>query len=121
MGYVADTAQLGGEDNFAVAGHRRTHGDPFKDFPRLGRGDAVVLTDGTTWFTYRIDRDPYKTVPTDIEVIDPCHVLPGTRVRAATYRPRRRAHRNGTPRPTRWATGSASGEAETGGVAPLVW
>ncbi|CAM5734807.1 class E sortase [Streptomyces hirsutus] len=71
LGHYANTAQLGGEDNFAVAGHRRTHGDPFKDFPRLGRGDAVVLTDGTTWFTYRIDRDPYKTVPTDIEVIDP--------------------------------------------------
>ncbi|GAB3175655.1 class E sortase [Streptomyces incanus] len=71
LGHYANTAQLGREGNFAVAGHRRTHGDPFKDFPRLGRGDAVVLTDGVTWFTYRIDRGPYKTVPTDIEVIDP--------------------------------------------------
>ncbi|MFI8307678.1 class E sortase [Streptomyces sp. NPDC085927] len=71
LGHYANTARLGREGNFAVAGHRRTHGDPFKDFPRLGRGDAVVLTDGTTWFTYRIDRGPYKTVPTDIEVIDP--------------------------------------------------
>ncbi|CAL9507954.1 Sortase SrtE1 [Streptomyces sp. enrichment culture] len=71
LGHYAETARLGQRGNFAVAGHRRTHGDPFKDFPRLRRGDAVVLTDGTTWFTYRIDEGPYKTVPSDIEVIGP--------------------------------------------------
>ncbi|NEB04662.1 class E sortase [Streptomyces sp. SID13726] len=71
LGHYAGTARLGGKGNFSVAGHRRTYGDPFKDFPKLRRGDAVVLTDGTTWFTYRIDKGPYKTVPTDIEVIDP--------------------------------------------------
>jgi sortase A len=71
LGHYANTAQLGQKGNFSVAGHRRTYGDPFKDFPKLRPGDAVVLTDGTTWFTYRIDKGPYKTVPTDIEVIDP--------------------------------------------------
>ncbi|MHA5048107.1 class E sortase [Streptomyces sp. SD15] len=71
LGHYRGTAQLGQTGNFAVAGHRRTYGDPFKDFPKLRRGDAVVLMDGTTWFTYRIDKGPYKTVPTDIEVIDP--------------------------------------------------
>ncbi|MGW9025263.1 class E sortase [Streptomyces sp. NPDC055722] len=71
LGHYTGSAQLGQEGNFAVAGHRRTYGDPFKDFPRLRSGDAVVLTDGTTWFTYRIDKGPYKTVPTDVEVIDP--------------------------------------------------
>ncbi|MFJ9905312.1 class E sortase [Streptomyces sp. NPDC101152] len=71
LGHYAGTAQLGQVGNFAVAGHRRTYGDPFVDFPELRPGDAVVLTDGTTWFTYRIDKGPYKTVPTDVEVIDP--------------------------------------------------
>ncbi|MEU5533560.1 class E sortase [Streptomyces sp. NPDC020362] len=71
LGHYAATARLGQGGNFAVAGHRRTYGDPFKDFPRLRPGDAVVLTDGSTWFTYRIDKGPYKTVPTDVEVIDP--------------------------------------------------
>ncbi|WP_151477234.1 class E sortase [Streptomyces albicerus] len=71
LGHYASTAQLGQEGNFAVAGHRRTYGDPFKDFPRLRPGDAVVLTDGATWFTYRIDTKPYKTLPSDIAVIDP--------------------------------------------------
>ncbi|MGW0332475.1 class E sortase [Streptomyces sp. NPDC003011] len=71
LGHYANTARLGQKGNFAVAGHRRTYGDPFKDFPRLRRGDAVVLTDGTTWFTYRIGKGPHRTVPSDIEVIDP--------------------------------------------------
>ncbi|MFD4503481.1 class E sortase [Streptomyces sp. NPDC058457] len=71
LAHYARTAQLGQVGNFAVAGHRRTYGDPFLDFPKLRKGDAIVLTDGTTWFTYRIDKGPYKTVPTDVEVIDP--------------------------------------------------
>ncbi|WP_320775511.1 class E sortase [Streptomyces sp. CRN 30] len=71
LGHYAETTRLGQPGNFAVAGHRRTYGDPFKDFPELRRGDAVVLTDGTTWFTYRIDKGPYKTVPSDVGVVDP--------------------------------------------------
>ncbi len=71
LGHYANTAQLGQKGNFSVAGHRRTYGDPFKDFPKLRPGDPVVLTDGTTWFTYRVDRRPYRTLPGDIGVIDP--------------------------------------------------
>ncbi|MEU5210879.1 class E sortase [Streptomyces sp. NPDC020742] len=71
LGHYDRTARLGQLGNFAVAGHRRTYGDPFKDFPELRPGDAVVLTDGTTWFTYRIDNRPYTTLPTDIGVLDP--------------------------------------------------
>ncbi|MFD0023054.1 class E sortase [Streptomyces sp. NPDC058382] len=71
LGHYRGTARAGATGNFAVAGHRRTYGDPFKDFPELRPGDAVLLTDGTTWFTYRIDKKPYRTVPSDIGVIDP--------------------------------------------------
>lgn len=71
LGHYARTARLGQRGNFAVAGHRRTYGDPFKDFPRLRPGDAVVLTDGTTWFTYRIDTKTYRTLPGDVAVVDP--------------------------------------------------
>lgn len=71
LGHYDRTARLGEVGNFSVAGHRRTYGDPFKDFPRLRPGDAVVLTDGATWFTYRIDNRPYTTLPGDIGVIDP--------------------------------------------------
>ncbi|MEV5949581.1 class E sortase [Streptomyces sp. NPDC051993] len=71
LGHYANTARLGQQGNFAVAGHRRTYGDPFKDFPELRPGDAVVLRDDTTWYTYRIDNVPYRTVPSDVGVIDP--------------------------------------------------
>ncbi|MYU54870.1 MULTISPECIES: class E sortase [Streptomyces] len=71
LGHYERTARLGATGNFAVAGHRRTYGDPFKDFPQLRPGDAVVLSDGMTWFTYRIDKRPYTTLPSDIGVIDP--------------------------------------------------
>jgi sortase A len=71
LGHYAGTARLGETGNFSVAGHRRTYGDPFKDFPELRRGDAVVVNDGTTWFTYRIEKKPYLTVPSDVGVVDP--------------------------------------------------
>ncbi|UNO40984.1 class E sortase [Streptomyces sp. MST-110588] len=71
LGHYRGTARLGELGNFSVAGHRRTYGDPFKDVPELRPEDAVVLTDGTWWFTYRVDRKPYTTLPTDVGVIDP--------------------------------------------------
>ncbi|ORT57802.1 class E sortase [Streptomyces sp. CB03238] len=71
LGHYAATARLGATGNFSVAGHRRTYGDPFKDFPELRPGDAVILNDGTTWFTYRVARKPYRTVPADTGVVDP--------------------------------------------------
>ncbi|MER5947442.1 class E sortase [Streptomyces sp. NPDC001904] len=77
LAHYSGTAQLGQKGNFAVAGHRRTYGDPFKDFPKLRPGDDVVLTDGTTWFTYVIDTKPYKTLPSDVAVIDPVPVKSG--------------------------------------------
>ncbi|MFF5770207.1 class E sortase [Streptomyces californicus] len=71
LGHYRGSARPGEPGNFAVAGHRRTYGDPFKDFPELRPGDAVVVNDGTAWFTYRIARKPYRTVPGDTAVVDP--------------------------------------------------
>lgn len=69
LGHYARSDRLGEKGNFAVAGHRRTYGDPFKDFPRLRAGDAVVVNDGTTWYTYRLERRPYRTLPGDTGVV----------------------------------------------------
>ncbi|AWK10141.1 sortase [Streptomyces spongiicola] len=77
LGHYAGSARLGATGNFSVAGHRRTHGDPFRDFPRLRPGDAVVLSDGSTWFTYRIRNKPYRTVPGDVGVVDAVPVKSG--------------------------------------------
>lgn len=70
LGHYTRTAGLGQQGNFAVAGHRRTYGDPFKDFPQLRPGDSVVLTDGATWYTYKITQRPYRTLPTDTGVLN---------------------------------------------------
>ncbi|MFE2282607.1 class E sortase [Streptomyces sp. NPDC059443] len=71
LGHYAGTARLGGTGNFAVAGHRRTYGDPFKDVPELRPGDLVVLKDATGWYTYTVRAEPLRTLPTEVGVIDP--------------------------------------------------
>ncbi|MBO8193260.1 class E sortase [Streptomyces oryzae] len=70
LGHYSRTAGLGQRGNFAVAGHRRTYGDPFKDFPTLRPGDRVYVTDGDTWYTYTLTRRPYRTLPSDTGVLD---------------------------------------------------
>ncbi|MCQ4083238.1 class E sortase [Streptomyces sp. RB6PN25] len=71
VAHYTGTARLGAVGNFAVAGHRRTYGNPFEAFAELRPGDKVVLTDGVTWYTYVIDDQPYLTLPNDIGVINP--------------------------------------------------
>ncbi len=71
LGHYAGTARLGAVGNFAVAGHRRTYGDPFKDFPQLRPGDEVILKDAGTWYTYTVRGGPLRTLPTEIGVVDP--------------------------------------------------
>ncbi|MEV5374784.1 class E sortase [Streptomyces nondiastaticus] len=79
LGHYERTARPGAPGNFAVAGHRRTYGDPFKDLDELRAGDAVVINDGSTWFTYRVDGRPYRTRPDDTGVIDPVPAASGYR------------------------------------------
>lgn len=48
-------ADLPGElGNFAIAGHRVTHGEPFRDFLKLRKGDTVTVETRTAIFTYRL-------------------------------------------------------------------
>ncbi|MBT2466322.1 class E sortase [Streptomyces sp. ISL-66] len=74
LGHYPGTARPGGTGNFAVAGHRRTYGDPFKDVPELRPGDAVILKDATTWYTYTVRAEPLRTLPTEVGVVDPVPV-----------------------------------------------
>jgi hypothetical protein len=43
VGWFPDTQRPGERGNFAVAGHRITNGQPFKDFPDLQAGDKVFV------------------------------------------------------------------------------
>ncbi|MCW7946556.1 sortase [Streptomyces hygroscopicus] len=52
VGHYPGTAQAGQAGNFALAGHRNTHGEPFRYLDRLRRGDAVVVETGAAVYTY---------------------------------------------------------------------
>ncbi|RAG84905.1 class E sortase [Streptacidiphilus pinicola] len=71
IGHYTGTAEPGQVGNFALAGHRRTWGNPFNDFPLLRPGDRIYVDDGHFWYVYQLDRTPLRTLPTDIHVLDP--------------------------------------------------
>jgi sortase A len=48
-----DTAPFGGEGNLAIAGHRVTHGHPFKQLMDLHPDDEIVFETKDYWYTYR--------------------------------------------------------------------
>ncbi|MGH3425333.1 MAG: class E sortase [Nocardioidaceae bacterium] len=54
VGWFPKTARPGQVGNFALAGHRVTHGEPFHDFPELRKGDKVVVETRTHVYTYRL-------------------------------------------------------------------
>ena len=56
-GHYPETALPGEVGNFAVAGHRATHGEPFAAFEALEDGDPVVVETATQWYTYEIVDD----------------------------------------------------------------
>jgi sortase A len=58
LGHFKGTADPGQVGNYALAGHRVTHGQPLHDMPDLRPGDkVVVITHGTT-YTYVLDTNP---------------------------------------------------------------
>ncbi|CAM5369902.1 MULTISPECIES: class E sortase [Streptomyces] len=69
VGHYRGTAQPGRAGNFALAGHRNTHGEPFRYLPRLRRGDAIEVETRTATYTYDVDRILPRTSPTDSAVV----------------------------------------------------
>jgi sortase A len=48
--------------NFALAGHRVTHGEPFRDLPDLRPGDKVIVETSDATYTYALDTNPNDLV-----------------------------------------------------------
>ncbi|MPY64980.1 class E sortase, partial [Streptomyces spongiae] len=71
VGHYPRTAQPGQAGNFALAGHRNTHGEPFRYINRLRRGDEVRVETGAAVYTYVVDRTLARTTPGDGGVIRP--------------------------------------------------
>jgi sortase A len=55
LGHYAGSAPPGGLGNYALAGHRVTHGQPLRDMPELRPGDRVVVETRQSVFTYVLD------------------------------------------------------------------
>jgi sortase A len=79
VGHYVGTAGPGQVGNFAVAGHRATHGQPFADLDRVRKGDLVVVETDDAVYTYVVDADPVIVQPTDVAVIDPVPGQPGAK------------------------------------------
>ncbi|MGV9884751.1 class E sortase [Streptomyces sp. NPDC003006] len=62
--------------NFAVAGHRNTHGEPFRYINRLEPGDPIVVETQDKYFVYKMASILPQTSPGNISVIGP--VPPGS-------------------------------------------
>ncbi|MEY9966060.1 sortase A [Streptacidiphilus sp. MAP12-16] len=57
--------------NFALAGHRNTHGEPFRYINKLVPGDKVVVETAYDYYTYTVTSTLAQTSPSDISVIAP--------------------------------------------------
>ena len=55
FGHLDGTADPGRVGNFAIAGHRVTHGEPLADMPDLEVGDRVIIETATHTYTYVLD------------------------------------------------------------------
>jgi len=76
IGHYPGTAMPGQQGNFALAGHRGSHGAPFADLPALHVGDAIVIETQDGWYTYRFRNLEYVR-PQQTEVLLPLPQTPG--------------------------------------------
>ncbi|MFG1670673.1 class E sortase [Streptomyces sp. Y7] len=80
VGHYPGTQQPGQAGNFALAGHRNTHGEPFRYINRLEPKDTVRVETRSATYTYAVDRTLRQTAAHDGGVIRPIPrsaVVPG--------------------------------------------
>lgn len=80
VGHYRGTQQPGQAGNFALAGHRNTHGEPFRYLPRLRRGDDIEVETRTATYTYEVDQILPRTSAADSGVV---RAVPRSLVRPA--------------------------------------
>ncbi|MFJ1748867.1 class E sortase [Streptomyces sp. NPDC088116] len=57
--------------NFAVAGHRNTHGEPFRYINQLKPGDEIIVETREAYYTYDMASILPQTPPSNVSVIRP--------------------------------------------------
>ena len=71
VGHYPGTQQPGQAGNFALAGHRNTHGEPFRYLNHLRVKDTVQVETSAATFTYTVDKILPQTSAADSGVIRP--------------------------------------------------
>jgi len=67
VGHYASTAQPGQIGNFAVAGYRVTHGQPFARLLELESGDEVIVETRDAVYSYVLDEPPRQLTVSDTD------------------------------------------------------
>ncbi|MCC2268256.1 class E sortase [Streptomyces sp. CT1-17] len=57
--------------NFGLAGHRNTHGEPFRYINKLQPGDPIVVETQDEYFVYKMASILPVTSPSNVSVLDP--------------------------------------------------
>ncbi|MFE5679181.1 class E sortase [Streptomyces erythrochromogenes] len=71
VGQYPGTAGPGAQGNFALAGHRNTHGEPFRYINRLRAGDELIVDMRGRRYTYVVGKILSETTERDTGVIAP--------------------------------------------------
>lgn len=66
-GYVPKAEQPGQLGNFSVAGHRVV--SIFRYLNNVRENDAIIVETRTTWFIYRVEKDPFVVSPRQTSVV----------------------------------------------------
>ncbi|MGR3937830.1 class E sortase [Streptomyces sp. BRA346] len=69
VGHYPGTAQPGQLGNVGLAGHRNTHGEPFRHLDEVRPGDTVSIETYHARYTYVVERTLPRTSPSDGTVI----------------------------------------------------
>ncbi|MEV7883795.1 class E sortase [Streptomyces sp. NPDC002817] len=57
--------------NFGLAGHRNTHGEPFRYINKLSKGDEIVVETQDDYFVYKMTSMLPVTAPSNTSVLNP--------------------------------------------------
>jgi sortase A len=76
LGHYPDTTMPGAPGNFAVAGHRQTHGAVLDNIHQLVPGDRIYIQTKDAYYTY-VFRNNQVVLPSRTDVLLPVPTLPG--------------------------------------------
>lgn len=86
VGWDSRSADPGEIGNFVIAAHRVTHGEPFAKFPKLKKGDKIVVETRTEILTYEL-RNAGTSITVDFSVGWPLQRIPDRDPEVASGRP----------------------------------